>query len=232
MSVQCLLKKQTGGSVLGWQSPQLSKRKSMFNPLPPKIPFIQILHVNGNHWVTVSNMKPKTSEVYPDTVCLYDSNWTEKSTVSLVTMQHICSFFKSDAATLYFDFVNVDRQSNSSDCGVYALAFAAELAHGGDPALFTWDVNNMRGHILNSMRTGFVPPFPKKDERKIRFGKRIRISHAEPIYCACKMPNDGLEYIKCSGCRGWFHMSCVCLNTDRSYRNVKWSCTDCTKVFE
>ena len=78
---------------------------------------------------------------------LYDSNWYKKSSISLTIKQHVCSFYKSEASEIRLDFVNVDRQCNGSDCGVYALAFAAELAHGGDPALFFWDVDNLRCHI-------------------------------------------------------------------------------------
>ena len=108
----------------------------MFKPLAPEVPFIQVLHVINNHWITASNIKPNSDTIYPDTVCLYDSIWYEKSSISLTTKQHVCSFYKSEASEIRFDFVNVDRQCNGSDCGVYALAFAAELAHGGDPALF------------------------------------------------------------------------------------------------
>ena len=108
VSVQCLLKKQTGENIFGWQSPQLSKRKAMFKPLAPKVPFIQVLHVNNNHWITASNIKPNSDTVYPDTVCLYDSNWSEKSSIILTTKQHVCSFYKSEASEIRFNFVNVE----------------------------------------------------------------------------------------------------------------------------
>ena len=62
MAVQVLLKKQSDGRVFGWQSPQMYKRK---DPLPQNVPFIQVLHVNGNHWIiTVSNIRPKSDPTF------------------------------------------------------------------------------------------------------------------------------------------------------------------------
>ena len=73
----------------------------MFKPLAPKVPFIQVLHVNNNHWITASN----SDTIYPDTVCLYDSNWYEKSSISLTTKQHVCSFYKSEASEIRFNLL-------------------------------------------------------------------------------------------------------------------------------
>ena len=94
MSVQCLLKKQSSGSLFGWQSPQLAKRKIMFNQLPPIMPFIQVLHVSvitGSQYPT-SNLTLVKHIPIPF-VCM-TAIGLKKTTASLVTMQQICSFFK------------------------------------------------------------------------------------------------------------------------------------------
>ena len=149
MSIQYLLKNQTHRKIFGWQSTVLCQRKELFKSLPPKMPFIQVLHVNNNHWITVSNIRPNSDTVYPDSVCIYYSNWSAKSSLGHTTRQHICSFLKSKATKLHFDIINVDKQVNGSDCGVYALAFATELAHGSDPSNFIWDTSKMRSHIVS-----------------------------------------------------------------------------------
>ncbi len=77
-----------------------------------------------------------------------------KSSVSLEIKQHICSFYKCRAKQVHFDYINVDRQTNGSDCGLYALAYATELVHSGDPSLFVFDSSNLRDHILNCLRLG------------------------------------------------------------------------------
>ena len=50
-AAQSILKEQSERKIYGWMSPQLSKRKSLFLPVPPSSPFIQILHVDGCHCV-------------------------------------------------------------------------------------------------------------------------------------------------------------------------------------
>ena len=191
------------------------------------MPFIQVLHVNGNHWVTVSNIRPKSDLTYPGSVGIYDSNWSPASKSSLKTMQQICSFFKSRSPSIHFDYVNVDRQNNGADCGVFALAFATELAYKKDPSVCIWDVDDMRKHIIKSVENGCVLPFPKQGDRKIGFGRRVAVSHEESIYCLCGMPNDGTKYIECIQCLQWFHVKCVSLNTKKSFKKMTWICSEC-----
>ncbi len=147
--------------------------------------------------------------------------------MNFATKRQICSFFKSKAKNIYFDIINVERQKDSFNCGSYALAFATELAHGGDPASFFWSVGDMRNHILTSLKTGSVLSFPKKKERRLGFGKRVMCSYKEPIYCNCRMPSDGEVYIECGNCREWYHLVCVGLKSKFSYKNIKWTCQDC-----
>lgn len=40
--------------------------------------------------------------------------------------------------------MNIQRQPNNSDCGVFALACATELVHNKDPV----DVSKMKQHII------------------------------------------------------------------------------------
>ncbi len=203
----------------------------MFKPLPLGVPFIQVLHVR-NHWITVSNVKPHSDSIFPDTVCIYDSNWSTEMPMNFATKRQICSFFKSKAKKIYFDIINVERQKDSFNCGAYALAFATELARGGDPASFFWSVGDMRNHILTSLKTGSVLPFPKKKERRLGFGKRVMCSFKEPIDCNCRMPNDGEVYIECGNCREWYHLVCVGLKSKFSHENIKWTCQDCINFIQ
>ncbi len=225
-AAQCLLKKHTEGDILGFQSTQLCKRKKLFNSLPPKVPFIQVMNVNESHWITVSNIRARTDsagnvDIYPDTVCVYDCNWCTKSKISLTTKQEICSFYKPTSSKVHFEYVNVDRQPNSSDCGVFALAFATELAHNSDPTLFCWDINEMRKHLIkhliNCLERGQMTPFPKHSKRRLRLGQRVRLG--------CRMPDNG--GVRCAICLVWYHMTCVSLDPTKSYLKIKWRCPDC-----
>ncbi len=228
MTVQNLLCRQCDPNkpIFGLQSPQLSKKKEMFKPFPQGVPFVQVLHVNSNHWVTVSNIWPKNDSVFPNSVCIYDSRWSCDMKPSAHTMQQICSFFKCRSFSLNFDYVSVGLQDNSYDCGAYALAFATELAHMKDPALRVFDAKQMRQHIVSSMDSGHILPFPKLRCRKIGFGKRVGAAHTETLYCLCRMPDDGTKYIECLQCVKWYHIKCVSLTTKGSYENISY----CFKV--
>ena len=105
VAVQNLLKKQTEGKVVGFQSTQLSKTKELFKPIPLGVPFIQVLNIDENHWLTVSNVKSSTKHVYDNTVNIYDS-YSPKSMLSLTAVKSICSFLRSPAKTLLFEYVD------------------------------------------------------------------------------------------------------------------------------
>ena len=113
----------------------LSVGEEKFPPIPEGVPFIQILHVSKNHWITVSNIniKHNTPTAYPDTVRIYDSGWAPN--ISLHTKEIICHFVKPKKDVLFFDIMNVHAQPNLDNCGVFAIAFATELVHGQDPVL-------------------------------------------------------------------------------------------------
>ena len=101
VAVQNLLKLQTSGRIVGWQSTQLSKREKMFDPIPLGVPFVQILNVNGDHWITTSNlMSTSAGSIYNDRVCVYDSNWSVDSKLELTTIKNVCSFLKESSFQL------------------------------------------------------------------------------------------------------------------------------------
>ena len=72
-AAQTLLCKQSEGKIFGWQSTQCSRRSQGFNLLPPRCAFIQVLHVQGNHWILVSNVTSGDGSRSIDSVGVYDS---------------------------------------------------------------------------------------------------------------------------------------------------------------
>ena len=96
--------------------------------------FIQIININRNHWIVVSNVECGILNVYD----------SMNGSVNLQTKMQICSFWKSPSQQITFQMVNIQWQPNASDCGVFTVAVARELVHGKDPALSFWDVSRMR----------------------------------------------------------------------------------------
>ena len=167
-------------------------REFKFKPVLPKQKWVQILHVQSNHWITASNVDVYGDSAKSDIVYIYDSLLS--STLSLQTKKQICSFVKpKNGQLLTFDIVNVVQQQNINDCGVFALAFAVEIVNKHDPAKFYWGAN-MREHLLDCLDQGRISRFPISRERpRLPLGRRIRHSILEDIHCLCGMPNDEAE---------------------------------------
>ena len=63
-------------------------------------------------------------------------------------------------------------QHGHTDCGIYAIAYATELAFGHDPTNFTFDQSQLRDHLLHCLRSRTITRFPKKE----------REMNHEPLY--------------------------------------------------
>ena len=78
------------------------------------MPFVQIIH-NGNlHWVTISTYGCNEGEVN-----LMASLF--KGNIPLQTKRQICAIMDCESKYLKIKVLPVQQQSNSVDCGVYAI---------------------------------------------------------------------------------------------------------------
>ena len=58
-------------------------------------------------------------------------------------------------------FVNVDKQANQSDCGLYSLAFCTALCAGNDPQNLTFSAGDaMREHLKRCISGQNIESFP------------------------------------------------------------------------
>ena len=223
-AAQVLLKGQFGSDIAGWQSPLLGQ-VAQFKTVIDK-PFLQTMHIS-NHWILVSNM-PYNKE--SNNIYIYDSLLTS---ISDSIVNTVCSFFKWRATDhLNFDMVNLQRQTNSYDCGVFCVAFATELAYGGDPAKCSWYLSRMRSHLIQGLENRKLQPFPKMGQRTVRLGARIFKSRQITIYCVCRMPNDPQKaMVQCCSCLKWFHIDC-CIPDKSVDLSEKWSCSECSFIMK
>ena len=128
--------------------------------------------------------------------------------------------------------MNIQSQPNGNDCGLYALACAAELAEGHDPVLCQWDCAQMRPHLLHCLEEGRIHRFPTTKLRRIPLGSRVRVSKKEAIYCICRMPNDkSQEMTECCRCFLWYHNTCVGLiHSKETLKGLHWCCPICQDI--
>ena len=143
-----LLRKQFP-EIHGFHSPLLGQNFS-FPVL--KAFFIQILNA-GNHWVAVAGSSPSLVHVYDS---VYD--YTFES-----TKMQVASIMKSNESMITFKIHNTQFQKGSSDCGLFLIAYATDLAYGNDPASYRYDQTKLRSHFLECLRERISYTFSKTD---------------------------------------------------------------------
>ena len=195
---------------------------------------MQVFHVDGDHWIVVSNIDLAENAARSDVVYIYDS--LVQPNMSLQTKKMICSLAKTRCKTLTFDIINVMVQPNMWDCGVFALANATELMYGYDPARCQWKTDEMRKHLIDCFENGQMLRFPTVKQRRLPLGSRVRYTFKEEIHCVCRMPNDKrIAMVQCSSCRNWYHGECLNINIDEhnfAITDEKWTCDECKKMLD
>ena len=82
--------------------------------------FVQVLNVSGCHWITISTIGCQQSIVN-----VYDS--IPSCSVPLRTKEQIAAIICTQAKKIILEFPAVQSQHGSSDCGLFALAFAMHI---------------------------------------------------------------------------------------------------------
>ncbi len=127
----------------------------------PSGQFVQILHTGSNHWVTASNRfcPPKNQ------VCIYDS----LSTVMYNKEKRILSWLLSPVEYhCLVTYPAVQQQSNSSNCGLFAIAFAFALCCNLRSENCQFREGGLRAELVSSFR-----------KRQIHFKTEPRLNKAK-----------------------------------------------------
>ena len=178
--------------------------------------FVQMLHVGGNHWITIENVPSLFVNVY-------DSVY---GTVSVDTKKQIASLLCTKSSTIVLKIHKTQLQVGTSDCGLFAIAYATELAFGHNPASSAYCQEQMRRHFEQCIANKQLIPFPSKT---VKSG-RPRTEQLK-IYCICRMPDDKKEKMaQCCKCKEWYHKSCEKIPVAVfNNRGVTWNCRSCSR---
>ena len=123
---------------------------------------------------------------------MYDPKY---SSVSKSTQTILAKLVNTDKPAFSVRMASVLKQSGSSDCGLFAIAYVTHIANRLDPF-----------SIL-------------KERRSSNLSKVISIK----VYCYCHSTYNGEKMVECSEvCGEWYHIKCV---TTTIYRNKNWLCT-------
>ena len=89
----------------------------------------------------------------------------------------------------------------------------------------------MRPHLVKCLTEGEMTRFPCIKQRRVTFGRRVRLFEREELYCTCRLPNDvNREMIECTSCRKWFHNDCVGVGSGDDIKELKWKCAGCYQL--
>jgi len=134
----------------------------------------------------------------------------------------IARYMHSEGRNIVVAVRDVKRQTNSYDCGVFALAFAYSLAAGQDPSQLTYI--NPRAHVEECLVSGTVSPFPSRVTHRSR---DVIHSLNEEVYCFCRGIDNNTQMVMCDSCEQWFHKACV--SVTKTELQGKWQCKECVK---
>ena len=100
----------------GLQSPLLG---SILAIIPPDSEFVQVNIVNDNHWVALSTVGCPPSTVI--TFNILGGMLTERYT------KLVADLMQSRNKAVTKEFINVQKQQGSSDCGLFTLAYITSI---------------------------------------------------------------------------------------------------------
>lgn len=119
-------------------------------------------------------------------------------------------------------------QTGSYHCGLYAIAYLTELAHGHNPVKSVFEQRKMRRHLYDCFIVGVLKPFPQTTNTSIN-GVGVKCTEDIEVHCHCRMPEmKNIAMVECSLCYTWYHTVCEkvreeCLNNNE----CEWYCENC-----
>jgi hypothetical protein len=63
-------------------------------------------------------------------------------------------------------FINSQRQNGTSDCCLFALAFATALCCDKNPSIVKFNQKQMKCHLKDSLENGVISKFPSTPQRQ------------------------------------------------------------------
>ena len=134
------------------------------------------------------------------------------------------------AEQLVVRMMDVGRQSNGSDCGVLAIAFAYDICSGNDPCNVKYDHRLIRQHLADCLEKCRLSRFPVVGERSTVV---VRYTQSVDLHCSCRLPEEkGDKMAECDVCKTWYHQHCMGI-PDSGFDDdteVPWKCKSCAAV--
>ena len=163
-------------------------------------------------------------------VVLIDS--MSKSRPTRLLILQIAEVFQvtMDSEYLRVKQLNVQQQEGVVDCGLFAIAFAAQMCYKRNPSLAIFDQSKMRKHLFDSIIKGEITPFPQQSQLPLSLRPLPLFScpiFSFKVYCYCRLTDDyDTDMIQCIECDKWLHFACVGVLPPVDH-NLTWKCPEC-----
>jgi hypothetical protein len=105
--------------------------------LPPGS--LQIMHSDGNHWLTASTLNRGTEDIV-----VYNSMY---ASVTESTHSLLAKLVNTDKPSFSVQMANVMKQTGNLDCGLFAIAYMTHISYNLDPSLCVFEQTKMRSHL-------------------------------------------------------------------------------------
>ena len=126
--------------------------------------------------------------------------------------------------------LNVQLQSDGSDCGLFALANITASLEGVDPSSLHFIQKLMRTHLVTCLEKNDTRLFPIGLSKRQARLRKILDTQTLRIYCVCWLPDNGNLMVMSTKCHKWLHKSCTKVK-DKSASELKkidWNCISCS----
>ena len=180
---------------------------------------VQIHHTGNSHWVT--SIQTSSGVFVLDS--LYD-------TLTSSMEVQLSQIYGTNKKRLLVKLPEVQKQSNSVDCGLFALAFAVEFCLSGfnGGTHVTFNQRYMREHLVSCLEKGEFRNFPHSLlEHKGKIKSKSIVIESN---CECGQADTVENMVGCEWSRGvkkcnvWKHMSCAGLNGLKDDELLNWYC--------
>ncbi|XP_078610884.1 polycystin-1-like protein 2 [Branchiostoma floridae x Branchiostoma japonicum] len=210
-AAQMLLRRQYP-TLQGIEAPAVGHCEDGFAKMTGK--GLQIHHNSSQHWVL--------SCCADGQVRLYDSLGVAMTpSLQIQLYQSYAAFADQKRNVLTVILPDVQRQENIFDCGLFAIAWAVDIAEGQDVSRVVYDVRKMRSHLETCFKLGKLTPFPRLiSHRKVGPTKAQQIL----LICHCEQGERLGRMQTCEACRRIFHVNCLPVSPSR---NDTWTCVNC-----
>ena len=177
---------------------------------------MQILNYRG-HWGCIT-----TLGCSPGHVKVFDSMYTSPALVT-----QICVLLHTKESKLSIEMMNIQKQPNGSDCGLYVIANALAVCLGKNPCKIKWTNSLMRSHFRSCLENRKLTMFPAASEQR-KVEDEVTKNYEFVLFGCWRK-----RMAQCRKCGEWFHHDCenipetvACLFSKK--KKLVWFCCSCS----